>query len=415
MTEQHRILVGDCIDMMRTLPDKSVHTCVTSPPYFGLRDYGVDGQIGLEKTPAEFVARLVDVFREVRRVLRDDGTAWVNMGDSYAGSWGAHGRDDMGVGVSTISQRQVIASQRKAKATTHAEYKPKDLMGMPWRLAFALQDDGWYLRQDIIWHKPNPMPESTRDRCTKAHEYLFLLSKSRRYHYDSDAIREPANLTGKGSANGFRGGAYVNGTTFDNTEGGKRTQMGNTVPPNNGVGWGHGTDATARNRSRVKVPTGWDTSTGDGGHGAFHKDGAERSRRDSFKRDDSKREQTIPGQTKGTHRPDREESSWDIETRNKRSVWTVATHSFKDAHFATFPPDLIRPCVLAGAPRGGVVLDPFGGAGTTAVVAMQEGRRSILCELNPDYAAMAERRIATAWLDGAAQMDVFHDAKAVSG
>ena len=321
----------------------------------------------------------------------------------------------MGVGVSTISQRQVIASQRKAKATTHAEYKPKDLMGMPWRLAFALQDDGWYLRQDIIWHKPNPMPESTRDRCTKAHEYLFLLSKSRRYHYDSDAIREPANLTGKGSANGFRGGAYVNGTTFDNTEGGKRTQMGNTVPPNNGVGWGHGTDATARNRSRVKVPTGWDTSTGDGGRGAFHKDGAERSRRDSFKRDDSKREQTIPGQTKGTHRPDREESSWDIETRNKRSVWTVATHSFKDAHFATFPPDLIRPCVLAGAPRGGVVLDPFGGAGTTAVVAMQEGRRSILCELNPDYAAMAERRIATAWLDGAAQMDVFHDAKAVSG
>ncbi|NWC07523.1 site-specific DNA-methyltransferase [Pseudomonas agarici] len=374
MTEQHRILVGDCIDMMRTLPDQSVQTCVTSPPYFGLRDYGVDGQIGLEQTPGEFIARLVDVFREVRRVLRDDGTAWVNMGDSYAGSWGAHGRDDMGVGVSTISQRQVMASQRKAKATTLAEYKPKDLMGMPWRLAFALQDDGWYLRQDIIWHKPNPMPESTRDRCTKAHEYIFLLSKARRYHCDMEAIREPA----------------IYGATPT------------------GVGFGHGFDAVKK--PRAAVPTGWDTSTGDGGHGAFHKDGAERARRDSFKREDSKREQAIPGQNKGTHRPDRKESQWDTATRNKRSVWTVATHSFKDAHFATFPPDLIRPCVLAGAPRGGVVLDPFGGAGTTAVVAMQEGRKSILCELNPEYAAMAERRIAAAWLDGAAQMDVFHDA-----
>ncbi|MCD5994198.1 site-specific DNA-methyltransferase [Pseudomonas sp. CDFA 602] len=338
MTQQHRILVGDCIDIMRTLPDESVHTCVTSPPYYGLRDYGVEGQIGLEETPSEFIARLVDVFREVRRVLRADGTIWVNMGDSYAGSWGAHGRDDMGVGVSTISQRQVMASQRKSKATTHAEYKPKDLMGMPWRLAFALQDDGWYLRQDIIWHKPNPMPESTRDRCTKAHEYLFLLSKSRRYHYDSDAIREPANLTG-----------------------------------------------------------------------ALHKDDAERAKRDSFKRDDSKREQPIPGQSKGTHRPDRDESSYDTATRNKRSVWTVATHAFKEAHFATFPPDLIRPCILAGAPRGGVVLDPFGGAGTTSLVSMQEGRRSIICELNPEYAALARARIDAAWLDGAAQMDVFHD------
>lgn len=407
MTPSHQILVGDCIDMMRTLPDQSVQCCVTSPPYYGLRDYGVDGQIGLEETPAEFISRLVEVFREVRRVLRNDGTAWVNMGDSYASKpngpigLGGHTNDAPHVAVRTANARR--------SSQIPSGFKHKDLMGMPWRLAFALQDDGWYLRQDIIWHKPNPMPESTRDRCTKAHEYLFLLSKSRRYHYDSDAIREPANLTGKGSANGFRGGAYVNGATFDNAEGGRRTSTGNTVPPNNGVGWGHGTDAKARNRSRVTVPTGWDTSTGDGGHGAFHKDGAERSRRDSFKRDDSKREQTIPGQAKGTHRPDREESSWDVETRNKRSVWTVATHAFKEAHFATFPPDLIRPCILAGAPRGGVVLDPFGGAGTTAVVAMQEGRKSILCELNPEYAAMAERRIAAAWLDGAAQMDVFHD------
>ena len=407
MTPSHQILVGDCIDMMRTLPDQSVQCCVTSPPYYGLRDYGVDGQIGLEETPAEFIARLVDVFREVRRVLRDDGTAWVNMGDSYA----SKPNGPIGLGGHTSDTPHVAVRTANARRSSQipSGFKHKDLMGMPWRLAFALQDDGWYLRQDIIWHKPNPMPESTRDRCTKAHEYLFLLSKSRRYHYDSDAIREPANLTGKGSANGFRGGAYVNGATFDNAEGGKRTSTGNTVPPNNGVGWGHGTDAKARNRSRVTVPTGWDTSTGDGGHGAFHKDGAERSRRDSFKRDDSKREQAIPGQNKGTHRPDREESQWDVETRNKRSVWTVATHAFKEAHFATFPPDLIRPCILAGAPRGGIVLDPFGGAGTTAVVAMQEGRKSILCELNPEYAAMAERRIAAAWLDGAAQMDVFHD------
>lgn len=405
--KQHRVLIGDCIESMRTLPDKSVQMCVTSPPYYGLRDYGVDGQIGLEETPAEFIARLVEVFREVRRVLRDDGTAWVNMGDSYASKpngpigLGGHNTDAPHVAVRTANARR--------SSQIPMGFKHKDLMGMPWRLAFALQDDGWYLRQDIIWHKPNPMPESTRDRCTKAHEYIFLLSKSRRYHYDSDAIREPANLTGKGSANCFRGGAYINGSTFDNAEGGKRTSTGNTVPPNNGVGWGHGTDAKARNRSRITVPTGWDTSTGDGGHGDFHKDGAERSRRDSFKRDDSKREQTIPGQAKGTHRPDRDESSWDIETRNKRSVWTVATHAFKEAHFATFPPDLIRPCILAGAPLGGVVLDPFGGAGTTAVVAMQEGRKSILCELNPEYAAMAERRIAAAWLDGAAQMDVFRD------
>ncbi|MCK9750341.1 site-specific DNA-methyltransferase [Pseudomonas syringae pv. syringae] len=359
MSQLHQILVGYCIDMIRTLPDESVHTCVTSPPYYGLRDYGVDGQIGLEETPAEFIARLVNVFREVRRVLRVDGTIWVNMGDSYAGSWGAHGRDDMGVGVSTLSQRQVMASQRKSKATTHAEYKPKDLMGMPWRLAFALQDDGWYLRQDIIWHKPNPMPESTRDRCTKAHEYLFLLSKSRRYFYDQYAIKEPV-----------------------------------------------ATSSIARLAQNVDDQAGSDRVPGKT-NGPMK---AVRSRRDSFKREDSKREQVIPGQTVGTHRPDRTDSDYPLDVRNKRSVWTVPTQGFKGAHFATFPPDLIRPCILAGAPRGGVVLDPFGGAGTTSLVSMQEGRRSIICELNPEYAALARARIDSAWMDGAAQMDVFHDA-----
>ncbi|MCF5061281.1 site-specific DNA-methyltransferase [Pseudomonas proteolytica] len=346
--KQHRVLIGDCIESMRTLKDQSVNTCVTSPPYYGLRDYGMADQIGLEETPAEFVGRLVEVFREVRRVLRNDGTIWVNMGDSYANG----GRTTRGV------DEKLEARTMSVRPRDPTGIKPKDLMGIPWRLAFALQDDGWYLRQDIIWHKPNPMPESTRDRCTKSHEYLFLLSKSPRYYYDQDAIKEPvAHSSIKRLAQDI-----------------EQQQGSDRVP--------------GKSNGPMK---------------------AVRSKRDSFKRDDSKREQAIPGQSLGTHRPDREESAYSLDTRNKRSVWTVPTQGFKGAHFATFPPDLIRPCILAGAPLGGVVLDPFGGAGTTAVVAMQEGRKSILCELNPEYAAMAEHRIAAAWLDGAAQMDIFRD------
>ena len=352
MPPSHQILIGDCIESMRTLPDKSVQMCVTSPPYYGLRDYGVDGQIGLEETPAEFIGRLVEVFREVRRVLQDDGTAWVNMGDSYAtdSKWGG---STGGKHVKALHGDGSIGRTR-----TRTGLPDKNLVGMPWRLAFALQDDGWYLRQDIIWSKPNPMPESTKDRCTKSHEYMFLLSKSPRYYYDQDAIKEPV--------------AHSSITRLAQD---LEQQLGSDRVP-------------GKSNGPMK---------------------AVRSKRDSFKRDDSKREQPIPGQSLGTHRPDREESAWPLDTRNKRSVWTVPTQGFKGAHFATFPPDLIRPCILAGAPLDGVVLDPFGGAGTTAVVAMQEGRRSILCELNPDYAAMAERRIAAAWLDGAAQMDVFRD------
>lgn len=362
LDQPHQILMGDCIEMMRALPNGSVNTCVTSPPYFGLRDYGVDGQIGLEETPGEFIARLVEVFREVRRVLRDDGTVWVNMGDTYASIAGGYapggsaGKHDM---VSQSTRGAVLRGKRRSPPTG---LKQKDLMGIPWRLAFALQDDGWYLRQDIIWHKPNPMPESTRDRCTKSHEYLFLLSKSPRYYYDQDAIKEPVALS-----------------------------------------------SVARLSQDIAQQFGSDRVPGKS-NGPMK---AVRSKRDSFKRENSKREQTIPGQSMGTHRPEREESCWPLDTRNKRSVWSVPTVGFKGAHFATFPPDLIRPCILAGAPRGGVVLDPFGGAGTTAVVAMEEGRRSILCELNPEYAAMAERRVASARLDGAAQMDVFLDAQAV--
>lgn len=283
---KYQILLGDCLQSMKKLPDQSVNCCVTSPPYFGLRDYGVDGQIGLEDTHQEFIQKLVAVFREVRRVLRDDGTIWVNMGDSWD--------------------------------------RNKQLMGIPWRLAFALQDDGWILRQEIIWNKPNAMPESVRDRCTKSHEHIFLLSKSKRYYFDHEAIKEPANLAGKGAVTGNA-----------------------------------------------------------------------RSRRDSFKRNDSKREQTIPGQAYGTHRPDREESEWDISMRSKRSVWSVATRGYKEAHFATFPPALIEPCILAGCPACGVVLDPFGGSGTTAGVAVSNGREAIICEINPSYACLSENRVRT--------------------
>ena len=318
--ERHRIVIGDCLESLRGMASESVDCCVTSPPYFALRDYGVDGQIGLEETPAAFIARLVEVFSEVRRVLREDGTAWVNMGDTYG--------------------------------------KGKQLLGIPWRLAFALQDDGWILRQEIIWSKPNPMPESVRDRCTKSHEHIFLLSKSQAYYFDQQSIKEP-------------------------------------VAPS----------SIARLAQDVESQQGSDRVPGKT-NGPMK---AVRSRRDSFRRDESKREQAIPGQSFGTHRPDRDESEYAPDVRNKRSVWSVPTIGFKGAHFATFPPDLIRPCIQAGCPVDGIVLDPFGGSGTTSVVAMQEGRRSILCELNPEYAAMARTRIDTAWLDGAAQMDILRD------
>ncbi|MFX0291255.1 DNA-methyltransferase [Pseudomonas aeruginosa] len=350
MTQSHEIRVGDCLDALRAMPDQSFHCCITSPPYFGLRDYGVDGQIGLEQTPSEFVARLVDVFREVRRVLRTDGTLWVNMGDSYSSggrTWRAPDRRHRGA--------------RAMDTRPDDGMKAKDLLGIPWRLAFALQDDGWYLRQDIIWHKPNPMPESVRDRCTKAHEYLFLLSKSPRYHFDQDAIAEPLAP------------ASVARLAQD--------------------GWDaqHGSD-------RVPGKT----------NGAMKAVGGRRSKRNSFARE-TKSSAGTHGQ-KAQHRPDRPDIDYSA-TRNKRSVWTVPTAGFKGAHFATFPPDLIRPCVLAGAPRGGLVLDPFGGAGTTALVAMQEGRRSVLLELNPEYASIARHRLASAWLEGAAQLDLLHDQK----
>lgn len=341
-----RILIGDCRDRLRSLPNESVHCVVTSPPYFGLRDYGVAGQIGLEPTPDAFVAEMVAVFREVRRLLRSDGTLWLNLGDSYASSTkGSGGNGDTstlgpksgGNGISDAGIKRSVERQAmdvRRFDVVGAGLKPKDLIGIPWRVAFALQADGWWLRQDIIWAKPNPMPESVQDRCTKAHEYMFMLSKSARYHFDADAIAEgavadhpPGNVTHKGK------------TAYDAGDEKHRTKQGLVA---------------YSSRQRGVPPR----------HAQY--ESSDQSGLDDIGRG---------GQ------------------RNKRSVWTVATRPFKEAHFATFPPALIEPCLLAGCPAGGTVLDPFGGAGTTGLVADRHGRNAILIELNPAYAEMAERRI----------------------
>ena len=296
------VMVGDCLAALLTMPDRSINCCITSPPYYGLRDYGVDGQIGLEESPDVYVARLVEVFREVRRVLTDDGTLWLNIGDSYNAHPGQRKTTDK-----AGEKQQSVRGAQAAPSRSVDGCKPKDLIGIPWLLAFALRADGWYLRQDIIWSKPNPMPESVRDRCTKAHDYLFLLSKSDRYFYDSEAIKEPSSefaKTGK--------------------------------------------------RRRLKI------------------DG----------------ESVVDAKIRG------HDSNCGVsETRNRRSVWTVTPKPYKGAHFAVYPPELIEPCILAGCPEGGTVLDPFGGSGTTGGVALKHGRNAVLCELNGDYVALMPARI----------------------
>lgn len=331
-----QILSGDCRSVIGALPDNSVHCCVTSPPYFGLRNYGVDGQIGLESTPDEFVAELVAVFREVKRVLRDDGTLWLNLGDSYASYRDGKATPDTSRGGSlgTLVPKG-SATNRMASTFAGTSIKHKDMIGIPWRVAFALQADGWYLRQDIIWSKPNPMPESVRDRCTKAHEYIFLLSKSPKYYYDIEAIKEPMSLSS------------LSRLSQDvEAQAGSDRVPGKTNGPMKAVGKIH----KQRGHSRPN----------EGFNGRW---------------DDMSREEQCSGM------------------RNKRSVWKVATRPFKGAHFATFPPSLVEPCILAGCPPNGTVLDPFGGAGTTALVAERHGRNSILIELNPEYAAMASERV----------------------
>lgn len=306
-----RILEGDARAMLAALPDASAQCCVTSPPYFGLRDYGHAGQIGLEPTPDEYVAQMVAVFRDVRRVLREDGTLWINLGDTYAGG----GR---GGNPTTSPWKGFVGNTAREAAVTKVAgedrlwgMKPKDLLGIPWRVAFALQADGWWLRADIIWHKPNPMPESVTDRPTKAHEYVFLLTKAERYYYDAGAIAEPAMYAG--------------------TE-----QSFSTAYKNAGRGSGRPSSGNER-------PGAAPVLMGD--------------------------------------------------TRNARTVWPIATQPYKGAHFATMPPALAERCIKAGTKRGDMVLDPFGGAGTTGLVADRLGRDATLIELNPTYAALARERI----------------------
>jgi len=327
----NKIILGDVIEGLSTLPEKCVQTCVTSPPYFGLRDYGVEGQIGLEETPDAYVQRLVEVFREVKRVLKDDGTVWLNLGDSYASTKvgntnGTYGKIKQKVGVNEDTRIRTISQG----------LKHKDLIGIPWRVAFALQVDGWYLRQDIIWSKPNPMPESVTDRCTKSHEYIFLLSKSSKYYFNNQAIKEPAIYGSTGRLDRAIEGQKSNPTN----------QRNGIRPRDNRAGKG-----------RIAY--------------------------------EGKRTEDITGKNG-------QESFVSIsETRNKRSVWTVTTKPYKGAHFATFPSDLIEPCILAGSREGDLVLDPFMGSGTTAAVAIKNGRQYVGTELNPEYIKLAEQRLST--------------------
>ena len=303
MTLKDTILYGDCRETLNNLTNLSIQTCVTSPPYYGLRDYGGEkNQIGQEQSPEEFIDELVKVFRIVRDKLKDDGTLWVNIGDSYYNYRPSKGKSYPKQTVSKTKQDLPDYSSKRNNKLSN--YKEKDLIGIPFMLAFALRNDGWYLRQDIIWHKPNPMPESVRDRCTKAHEYIFLLSKSKKYYYDNEAIKEPVKQD-----------------------------------------WG------TRNRA----------------NGKYHNSGTGL--------------QPHSGLTKS------------YTTKNKRSVWSITNKPYKHAHFATFPPDLIEPCILAGSREGDIVLDPFMGSGTTAMVSKQHNRHYIGCELHEDYGELIQGRM----------------------
>jgi DNA modification methylase len=376
-------MIGDVREELRKIASDSIHCCVTSPPYWGLRDYGVAGQIGLESSPAEFIAVMVEVFQEVHRVLRKDGTCWINMGDSYATEAGAVGRAPGGgaQGERFIRRGHVNTQPNRKKLEG---FKPKDLCMMPHRMAIALQDWGWWVRQDIVWEKPNPMPESVRDRCTKAHEYIFLLSKSEHYFYDADAIREP--VVGDPDAPRNRWDTKTYEVPGQKPQ--KRLERG--------VGFGHGTDAEDRQRGRVtkqQIPSGWATGT-DRKHdeltGNFSKyrgtGGVSSAGYDETKWEDRHDGLSRPPMTMT-------DRVYHPAGRNKRSVWRMATHSFKEAHFATFPPELPETCIKAGCPPGGTVLDPFFGAGTTGLVADRLQRDCIGIELNPVYAEMARKRI----------------------
>lgn len=335
MDNKSKILQGDSLEMLRTLPDCSVDCCITSPPYYGLRNYGINGQIGLEESVDDYISNLVEIFKEVRRTLKDHGTLWLNIGDSYAGSSkgmlknGSHSTDR------SKSSDYLRKATGPLPKTIAQGIKRKDLIGIPWLLAFALRKDGWYLRQDIIWYKPNCMPESVKDRCTKSHEYIFLFSKSERYYFDYESIKEPCVGFDKSSPRGSKGSLVPNS---GRRKGNSKSFRGGGAYTNN-----HSFD----NSAEIQRET----------HG------------------------NVPNE-KGT--------------RNKRDVWSVATKGYKSpygAHFATFPQKLIEPCVLAGAKTGGIVLDPFSGSGTTGVVALKNNRNFIGIEINPDYVKLSEERL----------------------
>jgi len=308
--ELNKIYEGDSLSVLQKLPDEIADCIVTSPPYYGLRNYGVSGQLGLENSPEEYIKRLTDVFMECWRVLKKDGTMWIVIGDSYAGS---------GRGAGDVNKKGIQLKASFAdgflKPYKLSGYKNKDLIGIPWALAFALRANGWYLRQDIIWAKPNPMPESVRDRCTKAHEYMFLLSKSPKYYFNHEAILEPAKYDGRKTV----------------THNGSAKYLGNAAG--------------------------------------------------------------IPTQTLSKGGRERWQMRYGKYMRNRRSVWAVPTQPFKGKHYATFPTCLIKTCIQASCPHGGIVLDPFMGAGTTAIVARELGNNYIGIELNPEYIKIAENRL----------------------
>ncbi len=343
------IRFGDALEVLRTLPADSVQCCVTSPPYFGLRDYGCEGQIGLEASPVEFIEKLVGVFREVRRVLKPDGTLWMNLGDSYAVSGCGGNPEDSPHQKQTTNRGSegLIRSKRVSRGSGAGRWgggntpavgalKPKDLIGIPWRVAFALQADGWYLRQDIIWSKPNPMPESVTDRCTKAHEYVFLFSKSARYYFNQDAIKEKCSESTH---------ARLSQNVMDQIGSHRANGGGKTNGPMKAVGNARLSERKLCEDGLVKANASFDAAL------------------------------AMP-----------------VTHRNKRSVWQVATQPFSGAHFAAYPPDLVKPCVLAGSRPGDLVMDPFGGSGTTAAVALELGRRALLIELNREYEPLIRRR-----------------------
>lgn len=325
------VLIGDCRDGMRRMLDSGsrVQTCVTSPPYWGLRDYGHSGQLGLESTPQQFVQNLVYVFRIVRELLKDDGVLWLNLGDSYnSGSSGGFGGSTLQGG----KENQSMSNRHGRKKIIGL--KQKDLIGIPWRVAFALQDDGWYLRQDVIWAKPNPMPESVTDRCTRSHEYLFMLTKKAKYYYDAESIRSAPQEASFSRWN----------QDIENQNGSERANGGSKT---NGTMKAVGGKQRGHSRRHAGFNDRWDQMSVD--------------------------EQRSMG-------------------ANKRSVWTVATMPYSGAHFATFPEKLIEPCILSSSRIGDTVLDPFMGSGTTAHVAQRLGRHWLGCELNPDYEKLQKER-----------------------